>query len=153
MWFCAALLIFSVAFALIQTAWPHARSINGGLPGHWAIIAFLIVLSTSTFLVRIVFPENQSVLNVHLGDFPQYLLMFSVGIVAYRAAWLERFPDRSAVRWSIGSLLISIPLLHGLSAPAVVKDLLLSLSAFIATYALAGLVFRRLPCCARFYEA
>ncbi len=228
MWFCAALLLFSMAFALLQTASPRARSSNGGFPGHRAIIAFVIVLSTSTFLARIVFPENESVLNVHLGDFPQYLLMFSVGTVAYRTAWLERFPDRLAVRWSIGTLLMSIPLLlmlivargsshldkaafnggynfvsaikclwealvclgmsigllslyrhrfnhqaawsrylsdnafavylfhppvliaiaialHSLSAPAVIKDLLLSLGACIATYALAGLVFRRLP--------
>jgi surface polysaccharide O-acyltransferase-like enzyme len=175
-----------------------------------------------------VFPENKSVLNVHPGDFPQYILMFWAGIIAYRGAWLERFPDRLAVQWSIGALLISMPLLvilldargsaqidkqafdggfnfisaikstweafvclgmsvgllalyrrtldhqsawakylsenafavylfhppvliaialalHGLSAPALVKDFLLSLSACLATFALSGLILRRVP--------
>jgi glucan biosynthesis protein C len=227
MWFCAALLIFSMAFVLIQRALP-VRPPTNTLPHHGTIIAFIIAMAVSTFLVRIVFPENKSVLNVHPGDFPQYILMFWAGIIAYRGAWLERFPDRLAVQWSIGALLISMPLLvilldargsaqidkqafdggfnfisaikstweafvclgmsvgllalyrrtldhqsawakylsenafavylfhppvliaialalHGLSAPALIKDFLLSLSACLATFALSGLILRRVP--------
>jgi len=228
MWFCATLLIFSLTFVLIQRVLPPVRPPPNTLPHHGTMIAFGIVIAVSTFLVRIASPENKSVLNVHLGDFPQYILMFSAGIVAYRGAWLERFPDRLAVQWSVGALLISMPLLailldargsaqidkqafaggfnfisaikctweafvclgmsvgllalyrrtmdhqsawakylsdnafavylfhppvliaialilHGLSAPALVKDLLLSLSACLATFALSGLIFRRVP--------
>jgi len=36
MWFCAALLVFSLAFVLIQTIWPHhPRTSNRGIPGKW----------------------------------------------------------------------------------------------------------------------
>ena len=228
MWFCAALLIFSLAFVLIQSAWPPLRPPTNSLPHHGTIIAIIIAMAVSTFLARIVSPENTSVLNVHLGDFPQYILMFSAGIVAYRGSWLEHFPDRLAAQWSVGALLISTPLLvilleasgsahidkqafngglnfvsaikctweafvclgmsvgllalyrrtldhqsvwakyladnafavylfhppvlisialtlHGLNAPALVKDLLLSLSACLATFALSGLILRRVP--------
>ena len=111
MWFCAALLIFSLIFVLLQRALPSVRPPTNMLPHHGTLIAFIIAMAASTFLVRTVSPENKSVLNVHLGDFPQYILMFSAGIIAYRGAWLERFPDRLAVQWSLGALLISMPLL------------------------------------------
>jgi glucan biosynthesis protein C len=111
MWFCAALLVFSLAFVLIQKAWPKPRLPNQGRPNNVIVSAFLIVMSILTFLARIVVPENISVLNMHLGDFPQYVLMFGAGTVAYRGAWLQRFPKRSAVRWAVGALLSSIPLL------------------------------------------
>jgi glucan biosynthesis protein C len=228
MWFCAALFIFSLAFVAIQKVRRPALPPAKNLPGRGAIVAFIIGLSVSTFLVRIISPENKSFLNVHLGDFPQYILMFSVGIVAYRGAWLARISHPLAVRWSVGSLLFSIPLLailifargsaqvdrqafdggynfvsaikclweafvcfgmsvgllawyrrafdhqsawtkylsdnafavylfhppvliaialtlRGLSAPALVKDLMLSLGACVATFALSGVIFRRLP--------
>jgi glucan biosynthesis protein C len=228
MWFCGALLIFSLAFLLIQKAWPPARPSNDNLPNHGAMIAFIIAMTVSTFLARIVTPENESVLNMHPGDFPQYILMFSAGILAYRGVWLQRVPDRFAAKWAVGALLISMLLLgiliiergsghvdskefnggvnfisaikclweacvclgmsaglialykrsfdrqsawarflsnnafavylfhppiliataivlHSVSAPALVKDLLLSLGACVATFALSGLIFRRIP--------
>ena len=228
MWFCATLFLFTLTFVLIQKAWPRVGPSNNDLPDHGAMIAFIIVTSISTFLVRIVLPENRSILNVHPGDFPQYIVMFSAGILAYRGAWLERFPDRFAAKWAVGALLISIPLLvllifargsahvekeafsggynlisaikclweafvclgmsvgllalyrrffdhqsdstkylsdnafavylfhppvliaialllHGLSAPALVKDLMLSSGACVATFVLSGLIFRRIP--------
>jgi glucan biosynthesis protein C len=228
MWFCAALLIFSLAFVLIQKAWPPARATDNNLPNHGAMIAFIIAMSVSTFLARIVTPENKSVLNMHPGDFPQYILMFSAGILAYRGAWLQRVSDRFAAKWAVGALFISMLLLgiliiergsghvdskainggvnfisaikclweacvclgmsaglialykrsferhsgwarflsnnafavylfhppiliaiaiaiHSVSAPALVKDFLLSLGACVATFALSGLIFRRIP--------
>jgi glucan biosynthesis protein C len=111
MWFCAALLVFSLAFVAIQQVRRQTSTPYNNLPSRDAMIGFIIAMSVSTFLVRIVIPENKSVLNVHLGDFPQFILMFSAGIIAYRNGWLERFPHRLALRWSVGSLLISMPLL------------------------------------------
>jgi glucan biosynthesis protein C len=228
MWFCAALLVFSLSFVLIQTTGRRVSPRENTHPNHKAMIAFIIVTSVSTFLVRIVTPENKSVLNVHLGDFPQYILMFSLGILAHRGAWLQRIADRFAAKWAIGALLISIPLLviliiargsahvdketfnggfnfisaikclweafvclgmsvgllalyrrffdhqsvsakflsdnafavylfhppvlislaialHGVIAPALIKDLMLSLATGIATFALCGLILRRIP--------
>ncbi len=227
MWFCAALLIFSLVFVLIRKAWPQATTSNY-LPGGRAMTAFLMVMTISTFLARMASPENKSVLNLHLGDFPQYVLLFSAGVLAYRGAWLQRIPERFAVQCSVATLLISMLLLvilvgaresaqidkqafngglnfisavkclwealvclgmgvgllalyrrsfdhrsawtqflsdnafavylfhppvliaiaialHGIIAPALVKDLLLCLAACVATFALSGLVFRRVP--------
>jgi glucan biosynthesis protein C len=228
MWFCALLLIFSLTFVLIQRAWPRARPPDNNPPNHRAMIAFIVAMTISTFLARIVTPENKSVLNMHPGDFPQYILMFSAGIFAYRGAWFQRVSDRFAAKWAFGALFTSMLLLgiliveresghidtkafdggvnfisaikclweafvclgmstgllllykrsfdrqsawsqflsdnafavylfhppvliavaialHGVSAPALVKDLLLSLGACVATFALSGLLFRRIP--------
>ena len=228
MWFCAALFIFSLGFVPAQRALPRASPPDKNLPGRRAMVVFIIGLALSTFLVRIATPENKSVLNMHFGDFPQYILMFSVGVVAYRGAWLERFPDWLAVRWSVGSLIMSVPLLaillfargpahiekeafnggfnfisatkslweafvcvgmsvgllalyrraldhqsawakylsdnafavylfhppvliaiaialRGFTAPALVKDLALTVAACVAAFLLSGLIFRRIP--------
>ncbi|MBI2735360.1 MAG: acyltransferase family protein [Rhodospirillales bacterium] len=61
--------------------------------------------------MRIAVPETVSILNMHPGDFPQYILMFAAGVLAYRGRWLDRVPRRLASRWAAGALLLSLPLL------------------------------------------
>jgi glucan biosynthesis protein C len=228
MWFCATLLMFSLIFVAIPKARLQPQSPQIALPTGKAVIAFILGMALSTFLVRILIPENKSLLNVHLGDFPQYILMFSAGIVAHRGAWLLRTSERTAIRGSAAALVLSMLLLgfligargsaqvdrqasnggfnfvsgikclwealvcfgmsigllavykrtfnhqstptrflsdnafavylfhppvliaiaialHGLSAPALAKDLLLSLGACIVTFLASALVFRRMP--------
>ena len=69
------------------------------------------VMALATFGVRIFVPETVSVLNMHPGDFPQYVLMFAAGIAAHRGGWFERLPQRIASRWALATLLLSLPLL------------------------------------------
>jgi glucan biosynthesis protein C len=94
----------------LRQAWPGVgRSV--GQPGGRAILVFVIFMALATFLVRIGVPETVSVLNMHPGDFPQYILMFAAGVVAYRGRWLSELPQRLASRWAVGALLLSLPLL------------------------------------------
>jgi len=110
MWFCAFLLALSLGYALLRQAWPGVgRSV--GQPDDRAILAFVIGMALATFVVRIGVPETVSVLNMHPGDFPQYVLMFAAGVVAYRGRWLSELPQPLASRWAIGTLLLSLPLL------------------------------------------
>jgi fucose 4-O-acetylase-like acetyltransferase len=115
MWFCAALLAFSLAYALLRMALPTMDQGGGpdwpDRPDNWTVLAFIAAMAVSTFLVRVVVPEPVSVLNMHPGDFPQYVLMFAAGIAVYRRGWLKRLPQRLAARWALGTLLLSLPLL------------------------------------------
>jgi len=112
MWFCFALLIFSLIYAALparKTPAPEAHP-----PGALAILAFIAVMAAATFAVRIVLPESASLLNMHPGDFPSYILMFGAGILASQGRWLERIPAARARVWGIGALAASLPLLAAL---------------------------------------
>ena len=102
MWFCAALLVFSIVYGLIRlTGWKESRiELRGDRSGGLAVAIFIAVMAASTFLVRIAVSEDASVLNVHPGDFPQYVLMFAAGAFGYRGNWMAELPDRSCVRWA-----------------------------------------------------
>jgi fucose 4-O-acetylase-like acetyltransferase len=108
MWFCAALLAFSIAYALAREGWGCAAAT--ALPRNRDIALFLAVMALATFVVRIFIPESVSILNMHFGDFAQYVLMFAAGIIAFRGRWLERLPERRALRWSFWTIGLSVPL-------------------------------------------
>jgi peptidoglycan/LPS O-acetylase OafA/YrhL len=114
MWFCAALLAFSIIYGLIRlTGWKERRIALR--EGHGTgVAAFIAIMAACTFLVRIGISEGASVLNVHPGDFPQYVLMFAAGAFGHRGDWLAKLPERACVRWASVPLLISIPLFAAL---------------------------------------
>lgn len=96
MWFCAALLMFSIIYALIRFAGWKEPAIKLGDTGRESVsvAAFIAIMAASTFLVRIAVTEDVSVLNVHPGDFPQYALMFVAGALGYRGGWMIGLSDR-----------------------------------------------------------
>jgi surface polysaccharide O-acyltransferase-like enzyme len=59
-----------------------------------------------TFLVRIVQPIGTNVLNMQLCFFSQYILLFIVGIQAWRRNWLSRIPYEFGIRWLISALIV-----------------------------------------------
>src|SRR5713101_3412839 len=89
MWFAAVLLVLSLLYACFRAATGFAVEFEGALPSGKAIGGFIALIACATFIVRIFIPEDVAVLNVHPGDLPQYILMFSAGIAAHRHRWLE----------------------------------------------------------------
>lgn len=111
MWFCAALLAFSVCYGLARAAGWRERPTA---PGGGAITIFIAVMAAATFAVRIAVDGGASVLNMHPGDFPQYILMYLAGAYGYRGDWLARLADRRCLRWAAIALLLSVPLFAAL---------------------------------------
>jgi peptidoglycan/LPS O-acetylase OafA/YrhL len=116
MWFCAALLVFSIIYGLIRlTGWRETRlELHDMCGAGAALAAFVAVMAISTFLVRVLLTEETTVLNVHPGDFPQYVLMFAAGAFGYRGAWITTLPERFAMRWGAFALAFAVPLFAGL---------------------------------------
>jgi surface polysaccharide O-acyltransferase-like enzyme len=111
MWFCAALLAFSILYGLARlSGWKEIAL----LPDRAAIVLFMAVMALSTFLVRVRVSEEASVLNMHPGDFPQYVLMYLAGAYGFRGKWLDEFSDRFCFRTAALTLSISIPLFFAL---------------------------------------
>jgi peptidoglycan/LPS O-acetylase OafA/YrhL len=116
MWFCAALLLFSIVYGLIRrSGWNEPGiSLGDDRASGRKLAGFVIVMAASTFLVRIGIDEGASVLNVHPGDFPQYVLMFAAGALGYRGNWMTGFPERLCIRFGASALAGSVPLIAAL---------------------------------------
>jgi glucans biosynthesis protein C len=87
-WFLLVLLIYGGAFVAFRFVFPARRS-GGGLS--YKLIAFLILLITlSTFVVRLKFPLGQDLyLGIHIFQWPQFATLFALGCVAGERGWLH----------------------------------------------------------------
>ena len=101
LWFCLALLIFCLIYVAFRSARPpsHNTDDSGQPPRTSQLIVFALTLTAFSSLVRLPFPSGLSFLNMHLSDFPQYILLFAVGIVAARRDWLPKLSYSLGIRW------------------------------------------------------
>lgn len=99
LWFCLALLIFSVIYAGLRAlrAGSMERSGHREPPSTAKLIAFALLMAGSSFVVRAMKPPV--VLNMHLSDFPQYILLFSAGVFASRRGWPAELRLSLGIRW------------------------------------------------------
>jgi glucan biosynthesis protein C len=119
LWFIETLLLFSVIYVLWRLLFR-----SGGVPPEpasrfprsRAIALFALFLAIITFLVRLFFPVNTSFvpLNLQFANFPQYIALFVLGLVAYRRNWLSTLSDATGRLWLGIAILLII-----LSGPAI----------------------------------
>ena len=95
LWFVETLLIFSLVYAAGRAVTSRlgggaqAKSEPKRKPlGHWQMIVFVAAMASISFAVRLVSPIGVEWENLQLAFFPQYILMFAAGIMAYRNGWL-----------------------------------------------------------------
>jgi surface polysaccharide O-acyltransferase-like enzyme len=107
LWFCLALLIFSVVYVAWRVFAPTftGRKESREPPDSPTLVAFAMCLAVFTFLTRLFFPSGYSFLNMHLGDFPQYILLFAAGILMARYDWLPKLSFARGLKW----LLVVLP--------------------------------------------
>lgn len=112
-WFIAALLLFSLGYALWRRfAGPTAGQQRPSAPPPAAriIVAFTLGLAVASYLARIPFPVGYFVpwINFQFGYFPQYIAMFVVGLLAYRRNWLATIPARAGIVGLIAALVATV---------------------------------------------
>jgi glucan biosynthesis protein C len=98
LWFCLALLIFSLVYAALR----RGRNVDAEPPGTMRLAGFALGMAICTFLIRVVRPPT--VLNMHLGDFPQYILLFTAGIFAARGGWIPKLSLKVGIWWAAAVL-------------------------------------------------
>jgi surface polysaccharide O-acyltransferase-like enzyme len=101
LWFVAALLLFTLIFvALYNLKLTGSSSISKLRAGH--VLLLMAGLGLITFLVRIAFPSDQAIQPVgfHIVHFPQYILMFIIGIMAGRGKLAENLDLKLAKRFA-----------------------------------------------------
>lgn len=101
MWFAFALLIFAAMYAVFKlfSRGLKLQKSNRALPGHIAVFELGLLISACTFAVRLVQPLGTSIMNMQLCYFSQYVILFIVGIIAYRRNWLAFIPYSFGMMW------------------------------------------------------
>jgi surface polysaccharide O-acyltransferase-like enzyme len=119
LWFVEALLLFSLVYAAwrrsARSPTPAAAG-DGRLPSAWSLVLLAALLGIATFLVRLLWPVGWSFgpLNFQFPFFPQYILMFILGVVAYRRQWLTRMSGtvgNAALALAAGFIFVLAPAL------------------------------------------
>ena len=128
LWFAVALLIFSLVYALVRLVTDLVR---GGAPRQpaagartitgravtAAVLALTALIALIAFLIRLVQPVGTNVMNMQLGYFASYIVLFIAGLRAARSGLLQAIPAKSGRTWLWLSIAIGLPvfmLLFGL---------------------------------------
>jgi glucans biosynthesis protein C len=124
MWFVAALLAFSVAYALVRRAHPDPRPARpDGRLVLWAATA----IAVSSFLVWQVWPLTEdAVLNLKFAEWPQGAVLFGLGVYAAEAGWVDDPPPLSDVRslgWTALAGMVAFVALFAFGAASGAEDL------------------------------
>ncbi len=69
-------------------------------PDTGRLITLALTMAAGRFLIRLMLP-GVIVLNMHLGDFAQYVLLFIAGILAARNHWLPGLSRSAGKRWTL----------------------------------------------------
>jgi fucose 4-O-acetylase-like acetyltransferase len=107
MWFAVALFIFSLIYGLVRLIVRRPAPASGGKqlePSLANAVILILIISVSAFLIRIVQPIGTSILNMQLCYFASYIVLFVVGIIAYRNSLFARISYRTGKRWLISGI-------------------------------------------------
>jgi glucans biosynthesis protein C len=104
LWFLGHLLVYGLVYAAFRLVWKRhdGRSVLRPFPGSFAILAYVILLTAASALVRLKYPIDRWVTFVvpaELAHFPQYCSLFWFGVLAWHYRWLERIPAVTGRFW------------------------------------------------------
>ncbi len=110
LWFVIALLAFSLAYAAYRVMLSSLglKPRNWQPPDNLRLFLLALLMAGLSFLVRIRYPIGTDIWNMQLGFFPQYVVLFCLGIVAFKTNWFKEIPIRSGRIW-LSLALASIP--------------------------------------------
>ena len=101
LWFAFALLIFSALYAIVRKVGcaGYHPAVKTGTLSSKQILAVALFISVFTFATRIIFPIGTNILNMQLCFFPQYIVLFVLGLVFFRRNLLQTIPYRLGMNW------------------------------------------------------
>lgn len=118
MWFVEELLVLALAYALWRRLTRSTRPMpqsDSRAPSNRAIALAALILGLATFFWRTWAPEDRWLEPLHIqpAHLPQYVVLFVLGIVAYRQNWLVGITDAQGRiwRWLVVPLIALLPVL------------------------------------------
>lgn len=101
-WFLEASIYFALLYVLARLMTGEQRNMQQAMafPTGKVLVPAAILLGCSAFLVRLVYPTGEGPLELQLGYFPSYLLLFVAGLMARRHGWLDKIPVKLQSVWA-----------------------------------------------------
>ncbi|MHA2304725.1 MAG: acyltransferase family protein [Candidatus Hodarchaeales archaeon] len=106
MWFLFVLLLFTGGYTLwrqitrFDSLQQYIPKKELAIPRYLYFLLLAIILGGATFIVRIAYPIDTNPLGIQLPFLIQYILMFSVGVIAVRYDWFEKMSKDHIKVWS-----------------------------------------------------
>ncbi len=110
MWFVAALLMFSIGYAILDKIAAKREWFNPTrLPSHKSILSFMLLVSAFLFISRIWFPiKGFSISDIPLGSMVLFFLFFLLGALAYKGEWLHKLNNIYVRPWLIAVMFLFV---------------------------------------------
>jgi len=118
LWFTAALLLFSLIYVALYRA-GVLKPIILVLPEDKYVLLLGLTMGLVSFLIRVVFPIGETLPYVGFqpAHFTQYIVLFTLGFVAYRNDWIEAISYERGHKWlqiSAALVFLGMPCLYAL---------------------------------------
>jgi fucose 4-O-acetylase-like acetyltransferase len=112
LWFAQALLLLSLAYCGWRAAFGSPLASSARVPkpipaARWWLLSALLT-GIAALAIRQVVPTGVNIWGLQLGYFATYIVLFAIGIAAWRFDWLSQLTWRNA-RPGIRALLIAWP--------------------------------------------
>ncbi|MFX1358648.1 MAG: acyltransferase family protein, partial [Promethearchaeota archaeon] len=103
LWFVLMLLILAVCYCILRLIVPKKSEdfVEKKPPRNALLIIICIIMGVLTFLVRLAFPADggDTILNIQLCFIIQYIIMFILGVEAYKRDWFRNISDSQGNLW------------------------------------------------------
>jgi glucans biosynthesis protein C len=109
-WFLEALLVFSLGYALLRTVRPPSRAPSRAPLRGRDVAGIALAIAVTSFAAHLVFPVGSEQFHLQLGMFPQYLILFTVGVAAGRRGWLETLTPELQRRCGLAAAITALAL-------------------------------------------
>ncbi len=121
MWFAVALFIFSLIYGLLRLiVRKPTNHINNEInPSFFKVVVLILIIAVSAFLIRIVQPIGTNILNMQLCFFASYIVLFIVGILAYKNDLFTRISYKTGKRWLICGIALGLIIWLGMVILAI----------------------------------
>ena len=120
LWFAVALLVFSILYAAVRLVADAIRGPASKRPASPRLITgraisigaacLVAIIALGAFLLRLVQPLGTSVMNMQLGYFSSYIVLFVAGLWAGRKGLLAAIPSKVGRTWLWVSIGVGLPL-------------------------------------------
>jgi len=127
LWFAQALLMFSMGYcawrALFGTRLADARQTPNPVPPSLWWQASALATCVAALAIRQLVPAGVNVIGLQLGYFATYIVLFAIGIAAWRNDWLRQLTWKNSRTGILGLLIawpcmpVGIAVAHALNGP------------------------------------
>jgi glucan biosynthesis protein C len=108
LWFTLALLAFTLVYVGFTSLTGSSESHGKTKLRQWHLLLVVLLMGLGSFVVRLWHPIGTDVWNMQLCFFPQYIILFTLGISAYNNDWLQGLEKGMARLWNVILLVLVV---------------------------------------------